>query len=70
MRSTIKNLITQSMMNGIVFYSNYHKEYASIATIDEDNNISLKWTKVTDFYKKSTKSPNQIIKKGIKVSGL
>ena len=55
----IKLNSASSMDNGIIFYSNRHKGYRCVATIDEEGKITAKWVTRKEYWK--SKSKKEII---------
>lgn len=53
MRTELVLSHARSMNNGIIFYSNRHKGYGAIATIDENGNIKTEWTTVEEYEEKN-----------------
>lgn len=56
MRTKLKLTHAEAMDNGICFYSQRHKGYVAVATIDEQDNITSKWMLEKDFEQKNEES--------------
>lgn len=55
----------ESMDKGIVFFSNKHKDYVSMATINEQGEIKSEWITIREY--KNYKKINQKHKKAMKL---
>lgn len=56
MRTELKISHARSMNNGILFYSKRHKNYVTIATIDEYGNITTDWTTLKEYRKNKSRN--------------
>lgn len=56
MRKKLEVKKAEAMKNGIVIYSNRHRGYGAISTVDEFGSIKTKWTKVRRYKKENNKS--------------